>query len=209
MTKHMKYLRYVLLHKWYVFIECCKLGIPWRGLKHDWTKFLPSEWFPYVDNFHGDKVGTGEFRTLGDGSKEEVMEPTEKIKSAFDRAWNHHQKRNSHYWQYWLLTYDKPRMEETMRALGYDFEIMIQYIYRTGIRENVQTKTQVKAFRATIKNTPLPLDMPMNDRKEMLANWKGAGKALGKPDTAAWYHANKDNMFLHPDTRQWIEEQLR
>lgn len=45
-------------------------------------------------------------------------------------------------------------------------------------------------------------------RKEMLADWRGAGRAQGKPDTKAWYLANKDKMQLHPETRQWIEEQL-
>lgn len=52
--------------------------------------------------------------------------------------------------------------------------------------------------------------MPMPDvfQREMLADWKGAGKALGKTDTAGWYMANKDKMILRPDTRAWIEEQL-
>ncbi len=52
--------------------------------------------------------------------------------------------------------------------------------------------------------------IPMPDvyRREMLADWRGAGRALGFPDTAAWYKSNRDNMQLHPETRQWIENQL-
>ena len=53
--KHLKYLCYVLRHKWYVFIECCKLGIPVRGLVHDLSKFRPSEWFPYANFIHKPK----------------------------------------------------------------------------------------------------------------------------------------------------------
>lgn len=51
---------------------------------------------------------------------------------------------------------------------------------------------------------------PMSDtyRKEMLADWRGAGRAQGTPDTKAWYAHNKDKMTLHPETRQWIEEHL-
>ena len=45
-------------------------------------------------------------------------------------------------------------------------------------------------------------------RREMLADWRGAGKALGTPDTAAWYTANRENMILHEDTRAWIEKEL-
>jgi hypothetical protein len=50
--------------------------------------------------------------------------------------------------------------------------------------------------------------LPMGDRfrREMVADWRGAGKALGKPDTKAWYVANRDNMQLHPITRKWIDD---
>lgn len=52
--------------------------------------------------------------------------------------------------------------------------------------------------------------LPMSDvaRREMLADWKGAGQALGKPDTRAWYLANRENIVLHPETRAWIEQAL-
>ena len=52
MRAHWSYLKYVLRHKWYVLIECVRLGIIWQGLWHDWHKFLPSEWFPYARYFH-------------------------------------------------------------------------------------------------------------------------------------------------------------
>ena len=38
----MKYFLYLIKHKWYVFIECCKVGIWWRGILHDLSCFLPS-----------------------------------------------------------------------------------------------------------------------------------------------------------------------
>ena len=52
------------------------------------------------------------------------------------------------------------------------------------------------------------LEMPHKYRAEMLADWRGAGRALGKPDTTGWYHANKDKMHLHPETRVWLQGQL-
>lgn len=62
----------------------------------------------------------------------------------------------------------------------------------------------------------LPLDdggikvLPMPDlyRREMLADWRGAGKAQGFTDTLAWYTQNRDKMQLHPETRAWIEQQI-
>lgn len=53
--------------------------------------------------------------------------------------------------------------------------------------------------------------MPMPDRyrREMLADWRGAGRAIsGVEDAAGWYSVNRDKMQLHPETRQWIEDQL-
>ena len=138
---HYCYARYVLRHKWYVFIECFKLGILWRGILHDMSKLLPSEWISYTNYFYGDRND-----------------------AAFDVAWLLHQKRNRHHWQWWILLED----EGSVKIL------------------------------------------PMSDsyRREMLADWYGAGRALGMPDIAAWYSTNKANMQLHPDTRNWIEAYL-
>lgn len=96
---HIAYLRYVLRHKWFVFLGCLKLKVPlWQAIVHDWDKFMPDEWFPYVNTFY-----------KPDGSKQynETLE--------FAQAWNAHQKRNKHHWQYWLLTWD--RGEEVALAM--------------------------------------------------------------------------------------------
>ena len=77
----LRYLKYVLRHKWFVFIECARRGLVWRGLVHDLSKFQPSEFFPYARHFYGDG----------------------KNKAAFDFAWLLHQKRNRHHWQWWVL----------------------------------------------------------------------------------------------------------
>ena len=38
-----KHIKLVLTHKWYVFIYCTKIGLPWRGSMHDMSKFSPTE----------------------------------------------------------------------------------------------------------------------------------------------------------------------
>jgi hypothetical protein len=92
--KHLRYLSYVLRHKWFVFLECCKLGMPWRGFIHDWSKFLPCEWFPYADHFYGKKKGTQRDKTG-------YYKPTDTGDRAFDLAWLHHAHWNAHHWQWW------------------------------------------------------------------------------------------------------------
>lgn len=93
---HLSYLKYVLRHKWFVFIASwhCEVSL-WRAIIHDWSKFLPCEWTPYVRSFYN-----------ANGTKREWKTRTDADKEAFNRAWNHHQKANKHHWQYWLLTND-------------------------------------------------------------------------------------------------------
>ena len=156
--KHCRYLAYVLRHKWFVFRECCKVGLRWRGITHDLSKFRPSEWIPYANFFHGPQK-----RLIRD--KTGYYKPTDTGDVAFDFAWLLHQKRNDHHWQWWIVPYDDG---------GF------------------------KVF-----------EMSMSARKEMLADWRGAGRAQRKPDTSAWYEANKGKLQLGEETRLWIEAHLK
>lgn len=168
MRGHWRYLKYVVRHKWYVFLAACRLGIPWRGLTHDLSKLRPSEFFAYAEFFYGTghrpwSQVTGyekanHFDAAWRHSKEGVAE-------AFDLAWLLHQHRSRHHWQFWVLRFDDGG---------------------TGA-----------------------LAMPDTDRREMLADWIGAGMAItGSDNTKAWYLANKDKMQLHPETRAWLEAHL-
>lgn len=88
MTPHLKYLWYVIRHKWFVFLAGRKTGAPlWRLIIHDWSKFTKAEWTPYVETFYTDK----------------------EVKDDFDRAWSHHQHKNPHHWQHWVLREDSGR----------------------------------------------------------------------------------------------------
>ncbi len=53
MKKHVRYLKYVLKHKLYVLRAAISLGIVWRGLLHDLSKFRPDEWRPYANWYFG------------------------------------------------------------------------------------------------------------------------------------------------------------
>lgn len=207
MSCKIKYLGYLLRHKWYVGIECFKRGLYWRGIKHDWSKFLPSEFVPYANYFYGQpKIGdtiqcsfdntgcdgtvikTRENRLVGGSSRFDtdcfirdkhgqefwvMFYEIDKILSApkqpFDIAWNHHQKRNPHHWQYWVLMNDNGSVEA--------------------------------------------MPMPFEDKVEMLCDWMGAGaaikrKAPSKAETKAWFDKNRANMKLHSSTIEWLENEL-
>lgn len=149
MKRHWQYLKYVARHKWFVFQACLKLGVPlWMAILHDWDKFLPEMWMPYARCFY-----------KPDGSKQYVETPE------FNAAWNGHQKRNKHHWQYWVLMEDD--------------------------------------------GATIPMPMPDVYRREMLADWRGAGKAItGTDNTFSWYIDNYYKIKLHRETRLWVDHQF-
>jgi hypothetical protein len=167
MKAHLRYLRYVVRHKWFVFLAGLALRVPLHQLiLHDWTKFLPSEWFPYVANFYG-----GPHRPWSEVTAYEKTHHIdyarrtckEGVQGAFDAAWNHHQKANPHHWQHWVLLKDD--------------------------------------------GSQIALAIPDRFLREMVADWIGAGRAMGKgkADAPAWYEKNRHKMTLHPATRARVE----
>jgi hypothetical protein len=217
-----KYLKYVLKHKWFVFVECCKLGIPLRGLLHDLSKFLPSEFIPYARYFYGNYPET---LTVYEKTYHWKMKNKAAIKDDFDLAWLKHQKRNKHHWQYWLLTMDSSNKEFTIQAMGdgypmylsrnsrhlaeFDDSILFEEDKVLPNFNNDNAYMYAKEIQDRLNKSPKVLLMPLKYQKEMLADWRGAGKAInGKDDSKSWYLKNKDNIIIHPKVREFIEKSL-
>ena len=92
MKKYWLYLKYVLKHKWFVFIYCWEFGIPIRGLLHDLSKFRPKSFITYARYFYGD-----------DSANNKVL------KEQMKYQWLYHLHTNKHHWQYWVLREDTGR----------------------------------------------------------------------------------------------------
>jgi hypothetical protein len=188
MRPHLRYLRYVLLHKLYVARAMVAIRPPagvtwtlwlWRALVHDLSKFRPSEWRPYVEKFYGDpQAWLARDVAARLASPNVVVRLTAKseagarmgerraaIGRAFDRAWLAHQHRNPHHWQHWLLRED-------------DGDLKV-------------------------------LPMPEKFVREMVADWMGAGRAItGQWGATDWYLANFGRIVLDPETRKQVHELL-
>lgn len=92
MKRYIKYFRYVLLHKWYVFLASNILGASlWRAIMHDNSKLLPSEFIPYARTFYN-----------ADGTSKNYIKDSPEM----SMAWLKHQRRNDHHWQAWVLRGD-------------------------------------------------------------------------------------------------------
>lgn len=88
MGKHWENFKYIVRHKWFVARMGLKYRVWWHQLLiHDWSKFTPSEWYGYANNFFSGKKTDG-------------------TRSRFMYSWNAHQKRNKHHWNYWVCLGD-------------------------------------------------------------------------------------------------------
>ena len=85
-TNILKHIKLVSKHKWLVFKFSVKLGIPFRGIMHDLSKFTPEEFLESIKYYDG-KI-----------SPINVC----KKQNGYSRAWLHHKGRNKHHDNYWV-----------------------------------------------------------------------------------------------------------
>ncbi len=86
LRKILGHLHVVSKHRFKVFCLCCKVGIPWRGLVHDLSKYSPTEFWESVRYFEQGKYSP--IRTC-------------KEVNGYSYAWIHHKNSNKHHYEYW------------------------------------------------------------------------------------------------------------
>lgn len=177
MKRHVNYLKYVLRHKFFVFLAGIRLHVPILSLlAHDWDKFKPDEWIPYARTFYAP-----------DGASQYTESPE------FAHAWMLHQHRNEHHWQFWLNA-GKKNISDTR-----------VFVWDRGEASGILNDGHV--FKWTDEIT-VRGPMSENATREMVADWVGAGRALGFNDPKGWYEKNKEHILLHPITRLRVERLL-
>lgn len=101
---HLRYLKYVLRHKWFVLVAGVRIGAPlWRLLVHDLSKLRRSEWGAFAGYWFGDR---------------------EQYRLQFDRAWLLHLHRNAHHWQHWVLV----SSDGVMKAIEMPKDIALEMV---------------------------------------------------------------------------------
>ena len=85
MKKYILHLKTILIHKWYVGIECFKRGLYWQGIVHDLSKFSYVEFFTSARYFQGTSSPID----------------AEKREKGYSIAWLNHKAKNKHHWIYW------------------------------------------------------------------------------------------------------------
>lgn len=84
--KFFRHLHTINKHRFIVFKLCCKVGIPFRGLVHDLSKYSFEEFFESA-------------RYYTDGNYSPIINA--KRDKGYSKAWLHHKGRNKHHFEYW------------------------------------------------------------------------------------------------------------
>lgn len=112
--KIFKYLWWVHKHRWQVFKECVRLGIPWRGLLHDLSDLSRAEFISnMIALFGGREVSQREY----------------------DFAWLHHINLNDHHWQWWVMKNEYG--QKTVKMSDGAMREMLAEMYLTAKKSNV------------------------------------------------------------------------
>lgn len=73
-------------HKRKVTYYCFKMGLYQQGILHDLSKYTPTEFFPSVQYYQGDRSPIS----------------AERAALGFSSCWLHHKGHNKHHWEYWV-----------------------------------------------------------------------------------------------------------
>jgi hypothetical protein len=114
LTTFLTYLKYVLRHKYYVYVAGRGLGVPrFQLLIHDLSKLTLHEFLPYAVWFNQRPTDPVEVRIA---------------ENDFNKAWLSHIHSNPHHWQHWILRLDSGGVEVLRMEEKYVREMVADWI---------------------------------------------------------------------------------
>ena len=118
MAHPIKHFRTITRHRHFVIAHCAKAGILWQGLRHDLSKYSPTEFIPGARFYQGDRSPNEKERELYGASL----------------AWLHHKGRNRHHYEYWTDYNPKTKRPEPVEMpLRYVIEMFCDRVAASKI----------------------------------------------------------------------------
>ncbi len=105
-----KHFATITRHRHTVIYYCARAGILWQGLRHDLSKYTPTEFFAGVKYFQG-------YRSPNEAEREAT---------GASSAWMHHKGRNRHHFEYWT-DYD-PAVRGKIRAVEMPYRYVVEML---------------------------------------------------------------------------------
>ena len=170
-----KHFATIVRHRHLVIKVCSKIGIFWQGLRHDLSKYSPTEFWEGAKYFEG-------FRS-----------PTELARrtNGYSKAWLHHKGRNKHHFEYWTDINPKTRMYEPVK-------MPIRYLKEMFADRIAASKTYLKGEYNNGSPLKYFLDHYPRDRMhvktcDMLEKWLRMLSEKGEKETFKYIKQNYKN----------------
>lgn len=102
-----KHFKTITKHRHEVIKNCKKAGIFFQGLKHDLSKYSPTEFLQGAKYYQGDRSPNDKEREL----------------FGYSKAWVHHMGRNRHHYEYWR---DYSPYDKIMRPIEMPYNYIVE-----------------------------------------------------------------------------------
>ena len=97
-------------HRHTVIYYCARAGILWQGLRHDLSKYTPTEFLAGVKYYQG-------YRSPNEAEREDI---------GYSTAWLHHKGRNRHHFEHWT-DYD-PAVRGKIRPVEMPYRYVVEML---------------------------------------------------------------------------------
>ena len=105
-----KHFKTITKHRWLVRKHCFHVGLYWRGLTHDLSKYSWTEFWAGAKYYQGTRSPNTE----------------EREENGYSLAWMHHKGRNRHHYEYWTdLSYATGKYESVEMPRKYFVEMIM------------------------------------------------------------------------------------
>lgn len=169
--KFFKHLHLVNTHRRYVRKMCFKMGIPWRGLVHDLSKYSHKEFSIY--KFYNGKQSPHEV------ARKEL---------GYSPSWLFHKARNKHHWEYWLDNNGDSNFIPVKIPYKYVIEMFCDFV---GAGKAYMKKSWTAEAPLNYWNKEYPKRLYQNETKALLSYLFIKMKDLGEDNFVKFYKENK------------------
>ncbi len=168
MAHPIKHFVTITKHRHRVMLHCFKAGIPFQGMRHDLSKYSPTEFIPGAKYY------------LGTRSPNEA----ERDDKGYSAAWLHHKGRNRHHYEYWTdYSRETKRMSPVEMPLKYAKEMFCDRVAASKIYqgENYTDAHPLQYFSRAKDHI-----MIHPKTSELLESWLIMLKEKGEKETFAY-----------------------
>jgi len=172
MKKYIKHFITITKHKFVVMSWCFKMGIFWRGITHDLSKYSLIEFFSSAKYFQG---------------SQSPINAEKKIRG-YSLAWQHHKGHNPHHWEYWIDNVGTKQNNPIKIPYKYVIEMFCDFVGAGKIySKNKWTSQEPLNYHNRVKHQRIIHHSSLTLLELLLTQLS----LLGEKKFVKWYRKNK------------------